>query len=597
MLQKNKKTAKWINNEKKICIKKLKNYKKSGKLKSVGIVFFSCFLFFITYVFFVNNNTKQLKRSPEKVRTQANFDIIKKDVLQNKIKSDEKERKSDNHHRTSDIAYVKDKYIVIIKENEVFLTNAKNGSFITSTSLPLNANDDKIYYYNIFTTDNNIIVTGYRQDEQTLEIVKLHVDENLTIQRDNIYQISSLPQNHDALFANKNIIFYTSHEITQETTNDQLSSVKAWSEEMHKFSPQKITEQTILYDKLFFPNDPIVHTITICPLEQSQIDLQQCTQKHIIDNHDAYFDIGNKNILLTIYNNQTNKRPVLMAPYVKKYHIPFTTKEKIYISALAQNNQIPSIEPKNILLFKRLSNNHEIIIYKKDDELFAKMISPDKTTNAPFHIMNRNTLLQKYTTKTLPLIQDKSLQTDKSHINIFHFNNETFISIALKNKEKSAAEIDLFKVDDGMIHNVYSTPITSYDKNVPNQFFVNALTNDFYVITNNYLRQFQYANNKFTPIKTIDYTKKPVYKPKLKIEDFPVGAKIVNGKYVCKKTHKEYVGKSKKNNKRYYHLDRECCLDPDEYPNPWCTYRPGELAVTNLRYKDYTGKKIRIKKH
>ena len=45
--------------------------------------------------------------------------------------------------------------------------------------------------------------------------------------------------------------------------------------------------------------------------------------------------------------------------------------------------------------------------------------------------------------------------------------------------------------------------------------------------------------------------------------------KKVNGKLVCaKKNDKPH--KSKTNKKK--HMDMECCLDPDEYPNPWCAY-------------------------
>lgn len=57
-------------------------------------------------------------------------------------------------------------------------------------------------------------------------------------------------------------------------------------------------------------------------------------------------------------------------------------------------------------------------------------------------------------------------------------------------------------------------------------------------------------------------------KPKPKAPK-PHGAKKVNGKYVCaKKNDKPTV--SKKNPKG--HMDMQCCLDPDEVPNPWCTY-------------------------
>jgi len=49
----------------------------------------------------------------------------------------------------------------------------------------------------------------------------------------------------------------------------------------------------------------------------------------------------------------------------------------------------------------------------------------------------------------------------------------------------------------------------------------------------------------------------------------PVSYKIENGRMVCAK-EKDKPSKSKKGKK--LHLDMECCLDPDEYPNPWCYY-------------------------
>lgn len=51
----------------------------------------------------------------------------------------------------------------------------------------------------------------------------------------------------------------------------------------------------------------------------------------------------------------------------------------------------------------------------------------------------------------------------------------------------------------------------------------------------------------------------------------PVWFKVVNGKMVCAKDD-DKPGKSKKGKGK--HLDMECCLDPDEYPNPWCYYDP-----------------------
>jgi len=53
----------------------------------------------------------------------------------------------------------------------------------------------------------------------------------------------------------------------------------------------------------------------------------------------------------------------------------------------------------------------------------------------------------------------------------------------------------------------------------------------------------------------------------------PATYKTVDGKKVCEKKN-DHPTKSKVNNKGKIHMDMECCLDPDEFPNPWCTYDP-----------------------
>jgi hypothetical protein len=81
------------------------------------------------------------------------------------------------------------------------------------------------------------------------------------------------------------------------------------------------------------------------------------------------------------------------------------------------------------------------------------------------------------------------------------------------------------------------------------------------------LPEFFAAVSQFENIDIIRPKSKPVQKkitaPK------PVAYKIFNGKMVCDKKN-DKPSKSDKNKKK--HLDMECCLDPDEYPNPHCHY-------------------------
>ncbi len=55
--------------------------------------------------------------------------------------------------------------------------------------------------------------------------------------------------------------------------------------------------------------------------------------------------------------------------------------------------------------------------------------------------------------------------------------------------------------------------------------------------------------------------------------DYPNTFRLENGRLVCEKKN-DKPSFSKENNKGKKHMDMECCLDPDEIANPWCTYSP-----------------------
>lgn len=73
---------------------------------------------------------------------------------------------------------------------------------------------------------------------------------------------------------------------------------------------------------------------------------------------------------------------------------------------------------------------------------------------------------------------------------------------------------------------------------------------------------------KFIPVVRPAAVKAAPAKPKITARR-PVAAKVVGGKLVCAKKN-DKPRKSKKN--KPGHMDMECCLDPDERPNPWCSY-------------------------
>lgn len=57
----------------------------------------------------------------------------------------------------------------------------------------------------------------------------------------------------------------------------------------------------------------------------------------------------------------------------------------------------------------------------------------------------------------------------------------------------------------------------------------------------------------------------------------PIAYVVKDGRLMCGVKHDE-PHKSRKNKKT--HMDMECCLDPDEIPNPHCSY----LAAIYAKY-------------
>jgi len=257
--------------------------------------------------------------------------------------------------------------------------------------------------------------------------------------------------------------------------------------------------------------------------------------------------------------------------------------------------------PEKITGFQNIPEiNKLVFIYIQDNKLYANY----------FDYSNNFTLGKEI------ILADNIMPTDellspKKEIYSFKINDDYFVSLPVINSGKNIGKLYLLKIAPDNLKNISTMAINKNMQRLNDScqndcqegwfdnlyFFPGQKANIFYALSGSYLKYFKLTTlNKLQLLRTVNYTLKPAPpKPKRPRARVPVGAKIVNGKYVCKKKH-DYVGKSKKNNKGYLHLDLECCLDPDEYPNPWCTYRPGELSVTKLRYANYHGN-IKRKKH
>ena len=403
--------------------------------------------------------------------------------------------------------------------------------------------------------------------------------------------------------------------------NTQGNTFYLWfNREILKDNPHRQQASALLY-KISPPNPPQIIPVEGQPLDRQAIiiDPQNTTLTSIVYQNNnfpplwlpqfqsdkiATFRINTENLSSTISSeNYTNLYSVqnefTLPPEKVKYLAPeallnlLTEQDIIFL----QQNSIANIElPGKIIFVKAIPNTDKyFVLYNNNKIPTAGILS--KTTPSLFN--------DKISLPKFDLAQDEIIT---SEFFSFKNNQNTFISLPIYNKQNKQGTLFLFKLNQDNLSLIYQLPYTNKlqlkndaCQNDCQEGINNVLSFDNYnkyifASVGSYLKFFIQKNNQLKLSLTTPYTFKPKPpKPKLPTARKPVGAKIVNGKYVCKKKH-DYVGKSKKKNKGYIHLDLECCLDPDEYPNPWCTYRPGELSVTKYRYKDYHGR-IKIKKH
>ncbi len=419
------------------------------------------------------------------------------------------------------------------------------------------------------------------------------------------------------------------HFIDDKINNLTITSngLYAWVSHQNTDSQIKRTLPTSLIYQINLQGQTIPKIIQVdgAPIKNNAIELSDSSLKAII-----YQDNASSPTWLTNFSNNAiaslsinlkdfrNKGLILDNPdnyQVLPSDISYSPKNKF----IAQNDTLLKINADTskikIIRDNKLSTidipgkmfanynipeqNKLLLIYTKENNLYANYLNYSNNFNFGQEIVIANKIDEVNTT----ILKDE--------INNFNLADNQFISLPIINQLKNNGQLYLLAINSDSLAKAYTLNINKNFQRLNDgcqnscqedwtkvlSFFPEENLNKIYSLTGSYLKLFRLLNqNKLQLLRSINYTLKPAPpKPRRPKARIPGGAIVVNGRYVCKKKH-DYVGNSKKNNKGYLHMDMECCLDPDEYPNPWCTYRPGELKVTKLRTANYHGR-VKKKKH
>jgi hypothetical protein len=209
--------------------------------------------------------------------------------------------------------------------------------------------------------------------------------------------------------------------------------------------------------------------------------------------------------------------------------------------------------------------------YEKIYRFTKKTITPDrqeKYTGFDVIVYNKNVVNNIFTTKEVDI---------KYLLNKEEKNCKLYGSLDFKetneNDNPQTYKVTIDKKDPCYVENIfYTNERETYLYNIVPKVNDNfSLTDENSKIdlveVNNQLSDFNQIGASLNLIKI----ERPKPKPKA---PKPHAADKVNGKYVCAKSNDKPKW-SDKNPEG--HLDMECCLDPDETPNPWCSYSTKNL--------------------
>jgi len=647
---------------------------------------------------------KQFKKpTPQQlqiVQNEEQFLKIKNALLSN-IKPSDRINKT-NHsqikflNRTPQrtVSLMNDKYLAILKRGKIFIINSATNKYTSKLEISPIPKQEKeaVFYDSLFNQGNILLVSGYRQATNSLEIVSFKITPGGILTRGETYDIPSANHINNSILLDGKLFIYTTRELLTTTFNDS-SIINIWNKKTNKFIADNINRSKIFFNNNNLAEAPLLHTFTTCQLKEES--LINCQQQHLMDDKINSGYINDKNVYFWITQELLKDNPQRIVPNSRLYNLSLlnnslqmvqvegtpldnTTmevrKNKVK-TPIYQNNNLPPVWHQKFTNRKIALGEFSLDSFKKDGALFIdkdaytllvdnfendsniqfinfnesivktnlktskitifhenaqkKDLALDENILLTKKILDTNNLLllseknnaisarvidTKNITMTEPLVLIKNIKNKETilgdELNSFNSNDNLLISIPITNNIDTG-NIFLLSLKDTTLKKIYTLPFKKTYQNLRDNcqnncqqdwkslaiFFPVANGQKIYALTGSYLKLFYWNKlGKLQSTKTVNYTVKPAPpKPKHAAAMIPIGAKVVNGRYVCKKKH-DYVGKSKRNNKGYLHLDMECCLDPDEYPNPWCTYRPGELNVTKLRFANYHGRVKRKKK-
>lgn len=180
-------------------------------------------------------------------------------------------------------------FLLVLQDGRIFSVDVRGGMRLADRiNVYRDADDDDAWYDEMLVEGNRILITAYNYGQDATEISVFKLDtETGRISRDGSFLISSEDyydsDNYATRIVGDNLIIYTPYEADEFVRRTQRPRIRRWMSQAEldamegrgedpRASGRTLLDAQNIYRPVLRTANPMVHTITICPLGDYRAD-------------------------------------------------------------------------------------------------------------------------------------------------------------------------------------------------------------------------------------------------------------------------------------------------------------------------------------
>jgi hypothetical protein len=209
-----------------------------------------------------------------------------------------------------DIVKQIDQYLLVLQDGRIFVVDTSAGSrrrlAVTDRMNVYRDPREDMWYDEMLVFGDRVLITGYSYREDATELSVFRLDERGRLARDGVFYISSNDYYDTSNYATRligdNLVIYTPFDLDSLDSTD-WPVVRRWTPEEAVDGRRKVGRDLFDAAHIYRPvrdvEDPIVHTVSVCPLGLAGADRDlECRTTAFVGPNDAQWYVSNDDAFL-----------------------------------------------------------------------------------------------------------------------------------------------------------------------------------------------------------------------------------------------------------------------------------------------------------